>query len=416
MQSIEPVSSPIAARKVSGFTYSLVDKLVLQSLSRRMANATVGRLHVTLPSGASETFGNSTLDVTARVYVRSYRVIPKVALRGPLGFAEAYIAGDLDTDSLIDVLNFFMDNEAALTSAANDFVSSGWVDRIYHRLRANTRAGSRRNIAAHYDLGNAFYKLWLDETLSYSSGVFVSSTSTLAEAQNEKNIRVLSALGVQAHHSVLEIGCGWGGLLELLGRTSARVTGITISHQQLQAARDRIQNAGLDKRVAVVWQDYRDTTEIFDRIASVEMIEAVGEANWPTYFRTISDRLRPDGKAVIQAITIREDLFANYRRNPDYIQRYVFPGGMLPTETAMEEHAKAANLTFEVIDTFGASYALTLAAWRRNFHIAWPQIALLGFDERFRRLWDYYLCYCQVGFERGSVNVGHYRFCKKSAT
>jgi cyclopropane-fatty-acyl-phospholipid synthase len=392
----------------------LVDGALIRLLGAALGRTAAGRLHLTLPSGRNAVVGPVHRDVAAQLVLKNYRMLSKTLRRGPLGFADSYMAGEVDTDSLLDLFNYYMDNEQAVVAAAPRLDRSGWPDRLFHRNRANTRTGSRRNIAAHYDLGNAFYRLWLDPGLTYSSGIYTSPVSTLEAAQKEKYDRILAALDVQAGHDLLEIGCGWGGFAEAAAERAATVLGITISEQQFEEAHARIVRAGLASRARIRLEDYRDTVGSFDRIASIEMIEAVGEENWPIYFDKFADRLKAGGKAVIQAITIREDLYEGYRRNPDFIQRYIFPGGMLPTKLAMRRHAETAGLDFETLETFGASYALTLAEWRRRFNEAWPRITALGFDERFRRMWDYYLAYCQVGFERGSIDVGLYRLAKPS--
>lgn len=394
-----------------GIVRALGDAAVVRLLGS-VLNPTAGRLRVTLPSGRNATFGSANGDTAAHVVLRNYRVLSRTLRRGTLGFADSYMAGDLDTDDLIGLFNYFMDNEAALAAALPRLVRSGRSDRVFHRRRPNTPSGSRRNIAAHYDLGNTFYGLWLDAGLTYSSGLYATPDVTLEAAQHAKNDRILAALDVSQTHSILEIGCGWGGFVEAAAERAGSVTGITISRQQFEAATTRIARTRYASRAHIRLEDYRDTTGSFDRIASIEMIEAVGEENWPLYFRKIADRLKPGGKAVIQAITIREDVFDAYRANPDFIQRYIFPGGMLPTLQAMRQHAEAAGLGFETLELFGGSYALTLAEWRQRFGRAWPRIAALGFDERFRRMWGYYLSYCQVGFERGTIDVGLYRLRK----
>jgi cyclopropane-fatty-acyl-phospholipid synthase len=396
----------------AGIVRHLVDGAMIRLLEGAASRTSAGRLKLTLPSGRKAVVGPIERDIAAHLAIKNYRVLSKILRRGQIGFADSYMAGDVDTDSLVELFNYYMDNAQALAAVAPGLDSSGWSDRIFHRKRANTRAGSRRNIAAHYDLGNAFYRLWLDPGLTYSSGIYASPAATLEAAQVEKCSRILAALDLRADHDVLEIGCGWGGFAEAAAQRAATVTGITISEQQFHEASSRMARAGLAGRARIRLEDYRDTAGSFDRIASIEMIEAVGEENWPIYFGCIADRLKAGGKAVLQAITIREDVFAAYRHNPDFIQRYIFPGGMLPTEQAMRRHAEAAGLAFEPLERFGASYALTLAEWRRRFNEAWPRIAALGFDERFRRMWDYYLSYCQVGFERGTIDVGLYRLAK----
>ncbi len=392
----------------------MLDSALHDVLLARLGPHLDGRLQLTLPSGRVAALGSSDAG-EAQLVLESYSAIWRIMRRGHIGFAESYLNASIDTDDLEAVFSLFIDNQEKLTAALPGIVQSAPSDRNYHQHRPNTRNGSRRNIAAHYDLGNAFYRLWLDGSLSYSSGIYAKSDATLEEAQAANCARILDVLDLRAGHDVLEIGCGWGALAEAMARAGAEVTAITISEQQHAAARDRIAAAGLADKASVEFRDYRDTTGSFDRIVSVEMIEAVGEDNWPAYFDTISRRLRPGGRAVIQGITIREDLYEDYRRNPDFIQRYIFPGGMLPTVPMLQRHGEAAGLAFTEIERFGSSYALTLAEWQRRFRAAWPQIEALGFDARFRRMWEYYLSYCKVGFERGTIDVGLYLFEKPKA-
>lgn len=403
----------ILGRSEQGGPTGLLDAVLLKIVAWSLPDELAGRIRLTLPSGRSGVFGRPG-GVDAALALRNYAVIRKATRRGALGFADAYMAGDIDPRDLADVLRFFIDNRPRLVGASRGLFGVRIADRLYHRSRRNTRTGSRRNIAAHYDLGNTFYERWLDGGLAYSSGLYRTGVETLEDAQAEKNRAILAALDLKPGHKLLEIGCGWGGLAELAGRAGADVTAITVSAEQHAYAKERIARAGLADRVEVRFQDYRDTPGTFDRIASVEMIEAVGEEHWPRYFETLAGRLGGGGVAVLQAITIREESFPHYRRKPDFIQRFVFPGGMLPTKTLMRQHAEAVGLTCETVSTFGASYARTLAEWRRRFEAAWPEIEALGFDERFRRLWHYYLVYCQVGFERGVIDVGHYRLTKRA--
>ncbi len=372
----------------------------------------IGRLELTLPSGTAGNIGTPDGTVEAQMVLKSYAVLWKLARRGALGFAEAYMDGDIDTDDLRALFELYLVNEPAITRSFPSLNTTRRRDRAFHTHRRNTLVGSRRNIADHYDLGNAFYGLWLDPSMLYSSGIFNTSDMTLEDAQQVKLQRILAALDLSVGQSLLEIGCGWGALAEAAARRGAKVRAITISEQQLSAAKARISAAGFAHSVDISSEDYRDTAGTFDLLVSIEMIEAVGEDNWPVYFNTIAERLCPGGLAVIQAITIREDTFAQYRENPDFIQRYIFPGGMLPTVELMRQRAGDAGLSFETIERFGASYALTLAEWRRRFEAAWPEISSLGFDERFRRMWLYYLTYCEVGFQRGLIDVGIYRLRK----
>ena len=391
-----------------GAPFSWREEMIVRALGRALTGEQVkGRLAVALPSGRTEVFGRSGAE--AGVALRSFEPLWRGLTRGALGIAESYCDGVIDTPDLGALLRFCLVNTAAVSAVGGGVLRTRLADRLWHRLRANTRAGSRRNIAAHYDLGNAFYRLWLDPSMTYSSALFGGQAQSLEAAQQAKNAAILDALGVAEGDRILEIGCGWGGFAEAAALRGGHVTGLTLSREQLAWARERLERAGLGDRASIQFCDYRDATGRFDKIACVEMIEAVGEANWPTYFKTLHDRLQPGGVAVLQSITIDERHFAAYRREPDFIQRYIFPGGMLPTVSAMTAEAARAGLSFEVIARFGDSYARTLVAWRETFERAWPQISALGFDERFKRMWIYYLTYCEVGFENGDVDVGLYR-------
>ena len=383
--------------------------LTLRMLDALLRRRGIGRLRLTLPSGASAVIGEPSAVTEAQLAITSYAGLWKLARRGALGVAEGYMDGDIDTADLKALFELYLANEPAISRSLPSFNVTRRSDRQFHDERRNTRAGSRRNIADHYDLGNDFYRLWLDPSMLYSSGIYRRHDMALEAAQAEKVRCVLDGLELGGGETLLEIGCGWGALAVAAADRGADVRAITISEQQLLAAKARISASGHSDRIGIHLEDYRDTTGAFDRLVSVEMIEAVGEENWPLFFRTIRDRLKPRGLAVIQAITIREDAFEQYRRNPDFIQRYIFPGGMLPTVSLMRQRASEAGLGFETIERFGPSYALTLAEWRRRFEAAWPEIAAQGFDERFRRMWRYYLTYCEIGFEKGLIDVGLYR-------
>ena len=392
-----------------GEPFSWREELIVRALARALTpDQMIGRLVLTLPSGRREVFGRSGED--ASLVLRSFQPFWRGLTRGELGITECYFDGTLDSADLGALLRFCIKNMSAITSVGGKMMKPRLIDRIWHRARTNTRSGSRRNIAAHYDLGNSFYERWLDPSMTYSSALFTSASQSLEAAQTAKNAAVLTALDIQPGDRVLEIGCGWGGFAQAACERGAHVTGLTLSREQLRWAQDRLRKAGLSDRATIKFQDYRDVEGSYDKIASIEMIEAVGEAHWPAYFQNLHDRLKPGGTAVVQAITIDEQLFDTYRREPDFIQRYIFPGGMLPTVALMKSHAKAVGLDFDTITQFGHSYARTLALWREAFENAWPDIASSEFDARFARMWRYYLTYCEVGFENGAINVGHYRF------
>jgi len=332
----------------------------------------------------------------------------RLFLGGSVGFAEAYLDGEWDSPDLTALLHLAAINEARLGAEAQGMTLVNMLHRLFHRYNANTKRGSRRNIAFHYDLGNAFYRPWLDRSMTYSSALYLRPEMSLEEAQAAKIERIGTLLEMKSGDRVLEIGCGWGALAEhLIKNNGVSVTGLTLSQQQLAYARDRL-GPTVDLRL----QDYRDVEGSFDRIVSIEMIEAVGQAHWPRYFKTLRDRLKPGGKAVIQAITIADERFDSYSRNVDFIQRYIFPGGMLPSPTVMRAEAAAAGLVVEHCETFGESYARTLSEWRSRFIDAWPDLEGLGFPPRFRRMWEYYLCYCEAGFRAKAVDVGLWRFSR----
>jgi cyclopropane-fatty-acyl-phospholipid synthase len=282
-------------------------------------------------------------------------------------------------------------------------------------LNRNTRRGSRRNIAAHYDLGNDFYRLWLDPGMNYSSAIYSYPGETLENAQRAKLDRVVDLLDLRGGERVLEIGCGWGGLADrMIEHAGCHVTGLTLSTEQLSHARKMLSQRGFAGKSDLRLQDYRDAGGRYDRLVSVEMLEAVGEAYWPVFFANVRQRLNPQGIAVLQVITIDQSRFESYRRRPEFIQRYIFPGGMLPTTEILEQQVDKAGLQLVSSEFFGDSYARTLDEWHRRFLKAWPSIEKLGFDLRFKRMWGYYLAYCRLGFEIGALNVGLYKIERPS--
>jgi cyclopropane-fatty-acyl-phospholipid synthase len=388
------------------------DEAVLRICARLIAPTATGQLHLTLPSGANMLIQGAKPGTDAQLALHSYGVFWRSIQRGSIGFAESMIEGETDSGSLVALFGYFIENKETLRRAGRGKFRVRQHDKAYHRSRTNTRDGSRANIAAHYDLGNAFYRLWLDPSMSYSSALYGRHDQSLETAQQAKCDCILDALDLRPGDRLLEIGCGWGNFAVRAAGRGVHVAGLTLSREQLAEAKALSGRSGHAANTEFRLEDYRDTAGTYDRIASIEMIEAVGEENWPHYFATLRDRLAPGGIAVLQAITIDEAIYDTYRAKADFIQRYIFPGGVLPTRMLMEQHALAAGLEFEPVLMFGASYARTLAEWRRNFQAAWPSITALGFDERFRRMWDYYLAYCEAGFERGTCDVGLYRLRK----
>jgi cyclopropane-fatty-acyl-phospholipid synthase len=368
-----------------------------------------GRLVIELPSGAKVERVGARPGPQADLKLNNWRALRRVALSGDVGLASAYFDDDWSSSDLTALFELAAVNGAHFMDAIEGSVPFRLFNWLAHRAKANTRRGSRRNIEAHYDLGNEFYRLWLDAKMIYSSAIFRSSGATLEQAQETKLQRVVESLQLAGDDSVLEIGCGWGGLATKIAKDgAARVTGVTISPAQLDKARALVAEQSLEDRVELRLQDYRDIKGRFDRIVSIEMVEAVGREYIPKYFDTIRERLKPGGLCVLQAITIAEDRFAGYCRRPDFIQRYIFPGGFLPSKTLMRETIERAGLKLTAVENFGDSYALTLREWRRRFLNAWPEIEKLGFGPPFKRLWEYYLCYCEAGFRAGAIDVGLY--------
>lgn len=402
----DPACAPPQPRPARPALLHLLWRPLLRALMDRL---TCGELSVVLPHGERVLARGRLPGPQAQLVLHRWRALLRLLRRGDLGLALAYRDGDWSTPDLVALLQFGAANDAAAGTALRGGRWSRWLARLQHLRRANTRRGSRGNIAFHYDLGNDFYAQWLDASMLYSSALYAHAGATLEQAQALRLERILALVDAPPGAQVLEIGCGWGALaLALAARHGAHVTGLTLSAEQLTFARQRALAQGLGRLLDLRLQDYRDVQGRYARIVSIEMVEAVGEAWWPTYFATLRDRLAPGGHAVIQAITIADAHFDSYRRGADFIQRCIFPGGMLPSPTALREQAARAGLVLREELLFGDSYAATLVAWRERFLAAWPAIQAQGFDARFKRLWEYYLCYCEAGFRSGRVDVGLY--------
>jgi cyclopropane-fatty-acyl-phospholipid synthase len=366
-----------------------------------------GRLEVAFPDRQRFSFAGAEPGPDATLVVRDPSFIRRVITGGDVVFGEAYVDGAWDTPSLVDLLELFDLNREAFGGVAG----GGWLARagrwVRHAFNRNSRAGSRRNIAAHYDLGNAFYGMWLDrETMAYSSAHFDRADDDLATAQRNKFREMVTRLDLRPEHHLLEIGSGWGGFaIHAAQLTRCRVTSITLSVEQLAEARARAKAAGVDHLIEFRLQDYRDVSGTFDRVVAIEMFEAVGERYWPAFFGALHDRLAPGGRAALQLITIDERFFESYRRSPDFIQQHVFPGGMLPSPERFAAAAADAGLAVEGPSFHGADYARTLAEWDRRVFAARPAIIAAGYDTRFLRLWHYYLAYCEAGFRTGHCDL-----------
>ena len=380
---------------------------------RLLAGLSVGQLTVILADGRAARFDGRTTGPEATVQLRDPRAVRRFMLGGDLAFAEAYMDGTVECPDPAALIELYVRNQDALGRTALGGAAQVLLRRVRHWFNANTRRGSRRNIAYHYDLGNAFYERWLDPSMTYSAARFGHPDQTLEAAQTAKYRQLADMLALRPGHRVLEIGCGWGGFAEVAARDyGAEVLGVTLSREQHAYAVERVRRAGLADRVRFEIRDYRDVRGRFDRIASIEMFEAVGERYWDRFFGTLNDRLVDGGRAALQVITIAEDRFAEYRSTPDFIQRHIFPGGMLPTGRHLHTLAAPHGLRVDCEDRFGLDYARTLAIWRDRFLAEWPRIEPLGFDDRFRRMWEYYLAYCEGGFRGGQIDVCQIAYAK----
>ena len=366
-----------------------------------------GSLTVRTPEGLVVEMGGNAPGPHGEVILHNWNLPGRAFTGATIGVAESYMDGDWESPDVTTLLELFVINEEAGETVAG---GASWLltalQRVRHWINQNTRTGSQRNISAHYDLGNAFYKEWLDPSMTYSSALYSTGANDLESAQAAKYRALAQDAGIGPDDHVLEIGCGWGGFAEFVAREiGCRVTGLTISREQYDFARARIARAGLSDRVDIKFQDYRDETGRYDRIASIEMFEAVGEKYWPVFFGKVKDCLKAGGTAGMQIITIKEHAFQRYRARPDFIQRYVFPGGMLPTPSILKALGADHGLTFARERIFPQDYARTLAEWRTRFRGSWEKIVPLGFDDRFRKLWEFYLHYCEAGFRAEYIDV-----------
>jgi cyclopropane-fatty-acyl-phospholipid synthase len=397
-QTLSPLFTPDSATPAAA-------RMVLGQL----AQLRHGSLSIQLPGGAVQRLGAG--EPAASVTLHNWKTFTAVLAHGDIGLADSYVAGHWSTPSLPALLRVLTRNRHDIEQMVYGRWWGRFIHRMRHLLRRNSRSGSRRNIQAHYDIGNSFYELWLDGTMNYSAALFGGDESmSMREAQARKMSRALSQARVQPGSRVLEIGCGWGALAEMAAVDfGASVTGVTLSTQQLAYARRRVDQAGVADRVQLRLQDYRDIADPpFDAICSLEMVEAVGREYWPTYFGKVASLLTPGGRACIQAIVIDEKLWPRYIAGTDFIQQYIFPGGCLPCRSEFERHARAAGLEVVQAFDFGRDYEITLRQWREQFLKRLPEVRQLGFDDRFIRIWDFYLAYCEAAFAERYVDVVQY--------
>jgi len=375
---------------------SIIEAGWLEALSR----LEFGTLDFVAPNGEAHTAKGRHPGPHARFAIRDWNVLSRIMARGDIALGEEYIAGAWETDDIEKLVTLFLMNMDALDKYADGNLLTRLGMMIQDRfVRRNSLAGSKRNIEAHYDVGNDFYSLWLDKSMTYSSGLFGDTARDLEEAQGNKYERILGKF-LKPCSSVLEIGCGWGGFAERAAAHGHRLTGLTISPSQYRFACERLKGAA-----DILLEDYRKTRGLFDMIVSIEMFEAVGEQYWPQYFRTVAERLKRGGRAVIQTITVRDELFASYRIRSDFIRHYVFPGGMLPSIQRFREEAECAGLKVVDAFSFGKDYAKTLREWSSRMRARSEEIMALGHDERFMRNWQYYLGICAAAFSAERTDV-----------
>lgn len=388
-------------------------KAVEMLFAKVMENIELGQLTVRFPSGAERSFVGSPMGVdghlVGEMHIHSWAALTRSLKAGTIGLAEGFMAGEWTSPDLTSLLRVLAANMDRLEAKLKKAPLRKFRERIGHWFNRNNRNGSRRNISYHYDLGNDFYALWLDETMTYSAGLFSCGASTLEEAQTAKYAALANAVGIQAGDHVLEIGCGWGGFAEYAIRElGCRVTGVTLSIEQLSFANARLEKAGLASKADLRLCDYRDLTGEFDHIVSIEMLEAVGENFWPTYFEQVKRLLKPGGRAGIQVITIADERFKSYRQNVDFIQKYVFPGGMLPSDMVLKSLFREHELEMQSQRDFGMGYAQTLKLWHERYVAKRMQTVNMGYDDKFDRMWRFYLSYCEAGFRQKTIDVSQY--------
>ena len=377
------------------------DKIVFSILSK----INVGYLEITNYQGKVFRFGNPQDDLKAQLKIKNPNFSFNLIKSGSIGFAESYMRGEFETDNLSNLIEITARNIKIIYkfSGLLDFPIVNFFKNMFIK---NTKNRSKENIAKHYDLGNDFFSLWLDDTLTYSSGIFSETTKDLSDAQNNKYQKMIDLIKPNHGDRVLEIGCGWGGFAEYLGKKyDVKLDCITISKKQFEYAKKRIHNCGLNEKVNIEIKDYRDLKNRYNSIASIEMIEAVGQNYLESYFKTIKKNLSTDGRAAIQAITINDNLFDRYKTKQDFIQKYIFPGGFLPSKSSLNKYVSDNGLTIKSYDSYADHYANTLAIWKNEFNRKWDLIKKQGFDLTFKRMWEFYLSYCEAGFKSKNIDL-----------
>ncbi|MEP0520753.1 MAG: cyclopropane-fatty-acyl-phospholipid synthase family protein [Hyphomicrobiales bacterium] len=387
---------------------------IIRAAMRFGARLEVGSLVVTLPDQQVFKIEGSQPGPNADISIHDINFATRLFKRGDLGVAEGFMAEEWTSSDVTTFLELFCLNQGLIKEAIENRTGLKMLTKMRNWFTRNTRRGSKKNISAHYDLGNAFYTQWLDRTMTYSSALFENGNEDLSDAQTQKYRHLAEKTGFQSSDNVLEIGCGWGGFAEFAAKEiGCHVTALTISQEQFDFAKERVFKAGLSEKVDIKFQDYRDERGQYDRIASIEMFEAVGEEYWPVFFDRMKNCLKPNGTAGLQIITIQDRFFHSYRSDIDFIRRYIFPGGMLPSPEALRKLGNQVDLQLVSERIFGQDYAKTLKLWRERFDEAWPTIKPLGFDQRFMHLWRYYLHYCEAGFRSENIDVRQLVFARK---
>lgn len=366
----------------------------------------VGHFVLHLPDGEMRNYHGKTPGRKGELIIRDYASISKILASGDIGLAEAYRDGMVDSPDMTALLLLCIENQSALEAVFRGNFFGMIYYRLRHLFRGNSRKGSKKNIEAHYDLGNNFYKLWLDPTMTYSAAIFKNKDESLEEAQKNKYQRIIDTIQPKSSDHILEVGCGWGGFATMAAiQTGCKVTCLTLSQEQYQYATDLVRKMGLEDQVIIKICDYRDETGIYDHIVSIEMVEAVGEEYWEQYFNMIESKLRPGGRAMLQSIYIIDDLFDSYRKSTDFIQQYIFPGGMVLAPQVFEKYSVKNNLEIKDFYKFGLDYAQTLNLWRKEFKEKYAEVKQIGFDEGFLKIWDFYYTYCEAGFLSRRIDV-----------
>jgi len=372
-----------------------------------------GELLVTFPSGSMQSFTGINSAHKADLTINNYKFISKILKRKSVGFAESYMDGDFSSSNLTNLLLLAFRNENHFLVNLKSNIFFNIYSKFKHFLNENTKSQSKKNIQYHYDLGNNFYTKWLDRSMTYSSAYFEKENQNLFDAQLNKYHKIAESLNLNENSKVLEIGCGWGGFSSYAAKNfKSKIDAITISKEQYEYASNKIQKEGLGEKVSIKFKDYRDIDTQYSNIASIEMFEAVGKKYWEKYFDIVSNSLINSGKAALQIITIDEKRSLNYQNQPDFIQQYIFPGGMLPTKKELLEINNKVGLDFKEIKSFGLSYAKTLSLWNTQFQSSWNDLVKLGFNDRFKRMWEFYLAYCETGFISQSTDVSHFLITK----